>query len=223
VAPTLEQKQLAVELARLAPRLGDLYEAAVFFVSNSGFPGRRLFLAHAVREIGNSLPDALEQTPDRRQFQWQDRLRSLLAKWEELGLGGHWASAQQAPGTEPPNVSLPWRLYTEIRDTLIEFQASDERTRDKVFRLFRNLAPELYASHDHRAPVADEWMRTIRWFVDLVHERRSGNEGNAGCEDMDGQFARFESLLRFLLPTLGVVQALDEVDDILSEANRTAG
>jgi len=216
---TPEQKQLIAELG-FAPRLAQLYRAAVIFLSDTRFPERNLFLAHAAREIANSLPDALEDPSDRRQFHWKEHLRKLQSQWDALNLEAHWPTGDPLPETEPALVPLPWELYAQIRNILIDFQASDERNRDKAVRLFRNMAPEVLARHSTQKSLPGEWLKLIGWFVDIVHESRGDDAAQVSNEGMRSQFTRFEALLRFLLPGLGVVQAMDETDAIASEANR---
>ena len=217
-----EQRKLCAELARFAPRLAELYRAAVIFMSDPRFPGRNLFLSHAVREIANSLPDALEKASDRRQFGWKERLRELQFQWDAQGMAAHWSIGEPPPETELASVSLPWGLYTQIRNILIEFQASDERSRDKAARLFKNMAPEVLMPHGTQRSLPGDWFNLITWFVGIAHESRKDDAVEVSDDEMQRQFNHFEDLLRFLLPGLGVVQALDEIDDILSETNTRA-
>jgi len=217
---TPEQKEVIAELARFAPRLAELYRAAVIFLSDTRFPGRNLFLAHAVREIANSLPDALEDPSDRRQFDWKGDLRKLQTQWDALNLEAHWPTGDPLPETEPAVVPLPWGLYTQIRNILIDFQASDERNRDKAVRLFRNMAPEVLARHSTQRSLPGEWFDLIESFKGPAHESRKDGAPEVSSQKTRSGFNRFEDSLRFLLPRLGVVQALDEIDAIVSEANR---
>ena len=142
-----EQREIKEELRRLALPLADLYEAAVIFASSPGFPGCAHFLGHSVREIGNSLPDALEEAHDRRQFDWKQQLRDLQCEWDKAGMEEYGKVKDDLPNAQSPEVPSPWPLYTKIRDMLGKFRASDERVEYKVIRVFRNLAPELLVGY----------------------------------------------------------------------------
>ena len=52
-------------LQRNAPSLGELYVGAVLLVFGRPIPGRVRFVAHAVREIRNRLPDVVSRDPHR--------------------------------------------------------------------------------------------------------------------------------------------------------------
>jgi hypothetical protein len=215
-----EQQQIKQELARLALSLANLFEAAVILLSNKNFPGRAVLLAHAVRELGNSLPDFLEEPSDTRLFQWVQRLRDLQKDWDTSGMARYDQPADALPGSEPPEIPMPRNLYTRIRNILKDFEASDERRKDKVVRMFRNMAPDLLTRRAAKSSVVIEWLETIDWFVEITHHRRGKEVSDIREDDLQVRFTTFENILRLLLPKIALVLALDKIDEILHEANQ---
>ncbi len=71
-------------LQQNAPFLGELYEGAVSlaFESNNPLPppSRIRFIAYAVREIGNRLPDYISDAPSVRTHQYDEKLNEALSK-----------------------------------------------------------------------------------------------------------------------------------------------
>jgi hypothetical protein len=82
---TESRRELKEWFGKNAPPLGELYEGARRMVFDSTFPGRTRFVAHAVREIRNRLPDVITGTTSRR-FEWVNRLDVLARKWQKAGL-----------------------------------------------------------------------------------------------------------------------------------------
>src|SRR5712691_4920516 len=56
---TAKRRGLLTWLERVAPQLACLYAGAVAMAANHEFPGRVVFVWHAIREIRNRLPDFL--------------------------------------------------------------------------------------------------------------------------------------------------------------------
>ena len=61
-----------------APHLGELYEGALKIISEENFPGYAIFIAHAVREIKNRLPDIMLDI-EYSYFDWKKELSELMS------------------------------------------------------------------------------------------------------------------------------------------------
>lgn len=71
---TEPRQELRAWFQRNAPSLGELYEGALRMFFAPEFPGRVRFVAHAVREIRNRLPDAIAGPKIGGTFQWINKL-----------------------------------------------------------------------------------------------------------------------------------------------------
>ena len=101
---------------------------------------------------------------------------------------------------------------------LIDFEASDERWKDKGVRVFRNRVPDLLTQGAEKSSVVIEWLETIDWFVKIAHHSRGKEASGVSEDDLQAKFTRLESMLRLLLSKPALV--LDKVDEILYETNQ---
>ena len=65
------------------PELAELFRAAAIMLNNPRFPGRLRFIAHAVREIRNGLPNVVDGPKVRRQVQYKKEVDRISKAWEE--------------------------------------------------------------------------------------------------------------------------------------------
>lgn len=217
---TSERAEIRRELARHAPRLADLYDAAVRLVQDVSFPGRVRLAAHAVREIANALPEVILGV---RAGRSSDRLLDdVTAAWlREL---------PAATGIEPALSDAARAIPAAGMATVpaYVFERLDEFFRARAKSLNRsNAAEELFLWTDPLnrwqkaalSPVLKEWLDTTRWFVAMSKTPRTRS---AGIEDLSEphdeaefqeRFARFQKALRGLWGAFFKVQK--EIEDIV--------
>src|SRR5574341_1863423 len=70
---------------RNAPSLGEIYEGAVNMMFETSLPGRTRFIAHAVRDIRNRLPEVISGIKGGSRFEWIQQLDGLLKAWQRAG------------------------------------------------------------------------------------------------------------------------------------------
>lgn len=83
---TAERAELYRWLERHAPGLAPVYRAAAQMAFDEAFPGRVWFVAHAIREIRNRLPDALAGDVAASRTDYVELTNEVHARWIEDGL-----------------------------------------------------------------------------------------------------------------------------------------
>lgn len=82
---TDQRRKLQALLADRSPLLADYYASAVYFLHRPEAPARRSHLAHAIRELCNRMPDAVNVARlDRSNT--ENLLPALAAAWDAAGL-----------------------------------------------------------------------------------------------------------------------------------------
>lgn len=215
---TESRRELQEWFKRNAPSLGDLYEGALRMVFDQAFPGRTRFVAHAVREIRNRLPDVITGTT-RKRFDEVSAIDSLASKWQKAGFsvdGTCHVSLGQTEDLPSKHVPLPVGLFRDIARVLREHLEARERPSEAAARLFLGVEPRNSDSRDSLRPVIEHWLAVTRWFVGKVHE--SGSQ-DSGADEVEFQrhFTLFETTLCALIR--GFYKTADELDQILEDTN----
>ena len=78
-----DRRRILNWLKSKAPALAPVYEGAVRMVLDHEFPGRVRFVAHAVREIWNRLPDEIAPKPGAPRTDYSHLTDEIAARWEE--------------------------------------------------------------------------------------------------------------------------------------------
>jgi hypothetical protein len=103
-------------LQRAAPQLAEVYAGAVTMAFDRGFPGRVVFVWHAMREIRNRLPDAVAGGIASSPLQYRDLADEIQRCWIEDGWPNDGAIALTDPSE--PSASGPAR-HEVSRDLLL--------------------------------------------------------------------------------------------------------
>src|SRR5579862_3363825 len=75
---TSDRNEIRDWLDHKAPSLAELYAGAVILLYANPLPGRVRFVAHAVREIRNRLPDAVAGPTKNQGLQYKNRLDDIV-------------------------------------------------------------------------------------------------------------------------------------------------
>ncbi len=206
--------------ARNAPSLGELYEGAVKIVFDSRFPGRVRFVAHAVREIANRLPDAILGPTTKGELQYKNRLDQIAEVWGKHGLPFDGSLPIKVSAAEPlpssTDIPLPYEVYQKIANLIHDHVDTHETVRGKAMRLFQYIDPRNRASEAALRPRVESWLEIIRWFVKRAHERGQ-TDNEMGGEELKQRFETFESALSAMLREF--FKTVGDLDEILEEAN----
>jgi hypothetical protein len=197
---------------KTAPGLAEAYQAAVELVGATEFPGISQFLAHAMRDIMNRLPDALAAKAE-----WMDAagaLDRIRASWLRTGLLLS-ESLEDGTGNAPPvpEVAIPGALYREIRDVLRERGEAGDRSEEAATGVFRAILP---AGSPVSLVLLGEWLEARRWAARKAHFNHDAPRRTEWLESV-AMFERFEALMRGLIAPFFVVSR--ELDEILEDAN----
>lgn len=220
---TRERKKLVDWFMRNAPSLGELYQGAVrLLFADPPIPGRSRFIAHAVREIWNRLPEVLTGLRLSR-LEYVNRCDDLIELWEREGLpsdGSIPVSVNEADHELPSGtVPLPRKVYFEVARLLKDHKATRKKPLEKASIVFSELAPENRGFTDAMRPVLLRWVEIGQWAVKCAHSGRTDTE--LLDEAFHQNFVRFERILASLIREF--FATMEALDAILEEANSRTG
>jgi hypothetical protein len=202
--------------------LGELYEGAVEMLSKNSVPGRCRFIAHAVREIGNRLPDAISGSKSGSRFEWKQQLDGLTEAWQNTGfsLDGSlpvtMAGGCTSSDSRSSDVTLPRSLYFKIAEVLYEHSRMRETRRAAATRLFEGNVPENKQLREALDPIVRQWMDITEWFVKSVHDSGLPDSGN-DWKEFRWRFQLFEDTLTALVGKF--FTTIEGLDEILDDTN----
>lgn len=205
-------------LRRNAPALEELYEGALQMLHSPRFPGKARFVAHAVREIANRLPETITGIKGPR-FEWQNKLDGILVSWTRAGLslGGSMLEPGSGPDSAPStDVLIPRKVVIDIVKVLSEYSAGRETNREKARRLFEGVDPKNQAAQEAFTPIVTQWLSVTEWFVKTVHVPVS-TDAVIDASELERQFELFETTLGAL--TREFFKTVGDLDAILEKAN----
>lgn len=224
---TPRRRDLLEWFRRNAPPLGELYEGAVQMLHERRPPGHTRFVAHAIREIGNRLPDVIAGKQERSNLGYKNRLDQLLELWEKLALPldgslprvedvmSVAASSTPSSSPLPRNISFPEKLFLNIAGLLRDHANTREKRSDAAIRLFQTLAPENNDRIRTLRPYVEQWLSITQWAVGVAHSYQKTDD--AQVQAVHEQFELFEaSLMCFVTPFFGTI---DEINAVLEDAN----
>ena len=214
------RRELRSWFERNAPSLGELYEGALKMLFMGNFPGRTRFVAQAVREIGNRLPDVISGMKTDGTVQYAYQLDIISKDWQSAGflLDGTIPASliTDDKGIPSIHVPVPRILFERIAVLIRNHVAARERPEEKAFRLFEGIAPENEELRDTLRPIVRQWLDVTKWFQKKVHD--SGAQDN----NIDGkEYLRYFELFERTLGALvrGFFRTVEGLDEILEDAN----
>lgn len=217
---TEQRREIFNWLQRNAPSLSELYEGSLkILFENDNFPARFRFVAHAVREIINRLPDVLAGTRMER-LDYVSRLDSLESLWEKFGfklnnepLINSFKSRQE----RIDRVEIPIRLFIEIKNLIRDHEKTRERPKDKTKKLFEAAAPNHDQLPASLIPVVKQWVDLSKWFAGLTHESCLEGSNRIDLTEFLNKFELFERTLWALLSNF--YKSIEGLDEILEDTN----
>ncbi|GIX08273.1 MAG: hypothetical protein KatS3mg115_2676 [Candidatus Poribacteria bacterium] len=205
---------------RHAKSLGELYEGALGILFSEGpVPGRVRFVSHAVREIRNRLADVIAG-PKGGRLDYVSRMDTLVEEWKRAGLptDGSVPRGVKAEDRLPTSgdVPMPVRLYRQVASLVADHVRTREKPYEAGQRLFEAIDPNNKRAQEFLRPRIQHWLEITGWFVSRVHDSGQTDD-EAGAEELQGKFEIFEGVLLALV--VGFFETLEEIDEILEEAN----
>lgn len=200
-------------LRRNAPSLAELYEGAVILLYQQPLPGRTRFIAHAVREIRNRLPDIISGPAKKQRLDYTSRIDDIAK------LPSAQALLTNHGGKKPPattTITIDEKLAKKLIRLLQDHNTTRAKPLDAARRLFEGLAPENTTLRDTLTPVLQQWLTITKWFTDRAHD--SGHPDKYYAEtELRHQFTIFETTLSALITPF--FDTLEELDAILEDTN----
>lgn len=217
---TPQRRELREWFQRKAPHLGALYESALILLHNPSFPARERLIAHAVREIGNRLPNAVGTKVEKtKRVDATNRLDEIVAIWKRDKLPVDFSTPISAPSADSivnGGVVLPERTARAMAALIGDHARSREKRKDAAIRLLREIAPDSGIPLDQLRPIALRWFEVLDWFQKNVHvpeEDKAVSE-----DDFQRHFSLFEQYLGSMLRPF--FSTLKDVNELLDDANR---
>ena len=205
-------------LKRNAPSLEELYDGALQILHSPRFPGRARFVAHAVREIANRLPETIMGIKDQR-FEWQNKLDGILVTWERYGLSLDHSLLEPVSGRDSAlstDFIIRREVVQSIAEVLSEYAAGRETNREKARRLFEGVDPKNQTAREALAPIVTQWLSVTDWFMKMVHVPASADAAIEPNE-LQRNFELFEITLGAL--TREFFKTIGDLDAILENTN----
>lgn len=203
-------------LQRTAPQLAQVYAGAVTMAFDPDFPGRVVFVWHAMREIRNRLPDAVAGEVASSSLEYGNLAEDIQRCWLDDGLpnDGEITPTDQSE----PSASGPAR-HEVSRDLLV---AVGRLVGGHAGIADRNLAnaQRLFEAVTGSAPpayVIRSWLRSGRQAVKLAHVRNKPIDPDDEAS-LESEFAAFEAILMAIVNRS--YENMDDLDEILGSANR---
>lgn len=216
---TQPRLELRAWFQRNAPSLCELYEGALRMNFIPDFPGGMRFIAHAVREIRNRLPDVIAGPKTGGTVQYKNRLDDIVKDWEKCGFlldGSTTTSLTSSENIPSGNIAIPRSLFQKIAIVVKEHVKGRESRQEAAIRLFEGIAPESQELRDTLRPIVHQWLDVTEWFVKKVHA--PGFEvSNVDANEFDRYFDIFEKTLGALVRSF--FKTVEELDEILEDTN----
>jgi hypothetical protein len=180
---------------------------------------RERFVAHAVREIRNRLPERITGEK-RKRVDYEGHLKQLIGLCEQHGLSlddvrpiAPTESSEEAG--LPEEMSLPEGVRVKFVEMVRDHTEGSERLRESIVRMFAEAAPENQEYRETIRPVAERWFETTKWFMERTHAPEKLN--SASLEELLLQFELFEKGLMSLANAF--YETIDELDEILGHTH----
>lgn len=181
-----------------APALAPVYDGAVRMTQEPGFPGRVHFVAHAIREIMNRLPDIFAEDGEPSGYTNYPKLANAIAD--------HWSP----PTSGSDQVMISIRCADAIQDLIQRHQTIPGKTRAKAIRLFKKSIgnePPIYT--------IELWESTRKWAASKAHVGITNHELEDN-ELITKHFDNLDTLLRAILNRS--YENMDELDEVLESS-----
>lgn len=201
-----------------APSLADPYRGAVQLLAVPDFPGRIHFIAHAVRDICNRLPDFLGSV-QRDRLNYEEEVSVIAKEWPlqtRVSPGAY--SSGDAPPADSVSVPIPMPAVRAVENLLLKYEAR-QTNQDVIAGMFALVAQADDTERQNLVPIVEEFRRTARWFMERAHVRTKTMEAPKEA-DLARQFEQFEQVTLSLIR--GFFRTADELNELLQEANARA-
>ena len=212
---TPQRLRIYAWLKAQAPALAPVYEGVVRMAVDPSFPGRVWFVAHAVRDMRNRLPDAIAGPVKGSRTEYSQLAAEITRCWIEDGFpkdGSTLMEIATEPSAEgPERVLISATLMNAVADLVAGHIAIGPRKQERAHRLFTAVAGQPVPDYAVRA-----WIDTTDRVESFAHLRNKPLTPDQEAE-FDEIFAASERAL--LAMANRSYENMDEIDDLLDSAN----
>lgn len=184
-----DRRRILEWLEANAPALVPVYDGAVRMILEPEFPGRVHFIAHAMREIMNRLPDAFTDDDHTGRVEYPELVGDIAACWKEG--------------------ELPTDQCREAVETLLrQHKVPPTKNRERAEQLFKATISEVPSDYTKLAAL---WMETRQGGEKRAHisnHKKPTSEGS-----LPERFNDLETLLKTL--STRSYEDMDRIDEIL--------
>ena len=224
---TPERSELRTWLRRNAVPLADLYEGAVLLLFEVHVPGGPRFIAHAVREIRNRLPDAVSGTRTPGNLNYKDQLDNIVKRWKKAGFPidgriGSFPVIQNSSGSQVAEIPLPRDIVSLVAKLIADHEETRIKPEEAATRLFVGAAPENERFRDALRPAITQWLDITGWFMKQTHDPGTGVSIEASVDrgELQTKFSLFETTLLSIVRGFSTFfETTDALDEILEDTN----
>jgi len=205
-----------------APPLAEVYEGALKILFAPDFPGKLRFVAHAMREIVNRLPDALGAAKGSH-VDYAGSCNRIETDWVKHGLptdGTVPGAVSDGAVSQSGDVSVPRSVYLEVA-ALVMVHSQRGQNKERAGQFLDTIDPDGRDQH-RKAILARDWTGIGRWTVKRAHLPSEGLNNKASTsEEMEDEllheFERLEAAMGAFFREF--FSTTDEIDKILEDAN----
>lgn len=205
-----------------SPSLAELYQGAVYLISQKSIPGRIRLVAHCGREICNQLVVVKIGKKSGGRLDYVKRVEKLAEIWTSKGfsLDGVFLdsgiSHQASLPTSSPNQSIPHELFVEVATLIKDHKHTSDTLNNRIIRYFKEQFPENNTLPSNFYPAVAQWKKVTNWFVGNAHDKGK-IEAKYDEQELLDQFDLLENLLGTFAHSFYSI--MDKIDEILEEAN----
>lgn len=175
-------------------------------------PGHVRFIAHAVREIRNRLPDAIAGPTRKQRLDYTSRIDAIV---KLAGARTLIADIGETTAPRTSTITIDRKLARKMAALLEDHLTTRSKPLDAARRLFQTIAPENTA-RETLTPVLQHWIDTTEWFMALTHDNRR-TDNQCPSRELQHQFMVFEGAISAVIKPF--FDTLEDLDAILEDAN----
>jgi len=203
---TKKRAGLLAWFQRAANPLAETYESALRILKDKHFPDRVLFIAHAVREINNSLPELLAPASKRGRLEYGTLLDKIIPNWSTIPS----LDAMKVEDPADETVKISMRSALQI-DSLIQAHNKSKELPAQFDALFKILMSSQPSKGDINLKIIKDFRDTHDIFVGWS-KKRTLLEKPPSEEELHKQFNKFEdTLYSFVGNFFSSTERLDEL------------
>jgi hypothetical protein len=169
------QRALYDALAKLDPRLADMYYGALSVFKQTENPDHLAQTAHSLRELMEKLPRYINVPLDRKGASLTDKVRSFYKEWAKFS---DEVKKNGKPFDSGGEISPGLRSFLEVSETFFEWVENERPARKRrTAQMVRGLDPAM-----RPLPAAIENLRIEEWddchdyFENVSHHNRAAEE-----------------------------------------------